>query len=172
MRHSLRSLALAAAFLSGLAGAEAATIIMPSGSTVWMKMNSTACWDGVTAGADDCAASNQKGPNPPNGIPASTFSNGTISATTSAEVLPDQVRTFLAGRSAFLYVSIEDTYTVLGTPLDPFNITVQLHLTGTMRSIDLGTGTSISHQMIVANATAEIGTFFRTRPMISTSSFA
>lgn len=159
MRHSLRNLALSAAFLSGLADAEAATIVMPSGSTVWMKMNSTACWDGVTAGADDCAASNQIGPNPPNGIPTSTFSNGTISATTSAEVLPDQVRTFLSGRSAFLYVSLEDTYTVHGVPLDPFNITVQVNMTGMMRSIDLGTGSQISHQMVGANVTAEIGTF-------------
>jgi hypothetical protein len=157
MRQSFRVLAPIAALLSGIVCAEAGTIIMPGGSTVWMKMNSTACWNGVTAGADDCAASNQKGPS--NGIPLSTFSNGTITATTSAEVLPDQVRTFLSGRSAFLYVSMLDTYTVHGALPDPFNITVSLNISGTMRSINLGTGTSIGHQMVVANATAEIGTF-------------
>jgi hypothetical protein len=157
MRLSFRVLAPIAALLSGVVFAEAGTIIMPGGSTVWMKMNSTACWDGVTAGADDCAASNKKGSS--NGIPLSTFSNGTITATTSAEVLPDQVHTFLSGRSAFLYVSMMDTYTVQGALPDPFNITVSLNLSGTMRSINLGTGSSISHQMVVANATAEIGTF-------------
>jgi hypothetical protein len=158
MRQSFRMLAPIAALLSGVVGAEAGTIIMPAGSTVWMKMNSTACWDGVTGGADDCASSNQQGPS--NGIPLSTFSNGTITATTSAEVLPDQVHTFLSGRSAFLYVSMMDTYTVHGAVPDPFNITVSLNMTGTMRSINLGTGTSIGHQMIGTNVTAEIGTFF------------
>ena len=159
MHNSLRSLALTAALLSGVGGAEAGTIIMPSDSAVWMKMNSTACWDGVTGGADDCAASNKAGPNPSNGIPTSTFNGRGITATTSAEVLPDQVRTFLSGRSAFLYVSLEDTYTVHGTPVDPFDITVQLNMEGIMRSWDSGTGTSIGHQMIVTTVTAEIGTF-------------
>jgi len=159
MRDSLKGLALATGIFSGMAAAEAATIIMPSGSTVWMKMNSTACWNGVTAGADDCIASNKPGPNPPNGIPTSSFTNGTISATTSAQVLPDQVRSFLAGRSAQLTVSMEDTYTVFGTQSGPFNIPVQLNMTGTMRSVNLGTGTSIGHQMVGTTVSAEIGTF-------------
>jgi hypothetical protein len=160
MCKAFRVLAVIAAPFWGVVAADASTIIMPSGSTVWMKMNSTACPSGGVAGADDCIASNQAGPNPTNGIPTSTFSSSTISATTSAEVLPDRVRTFLSGRSAFLYVSLEDTYTIHGTSADPFNITVQLNMTGTMRSYDLGTGSSISHQMLGVNATAEIGTFF------------
>ena len=167
MRNSLRSLALTAAFFSGVAGAEAATIIMPEGSTVWMKMNSSSlpqngggCWDGVTAGADDCVASNQPGPNPANGIPTTTFGSGDGSVTTSAEVLPDLFRGYLSGRSSQLTMSFEDTYTVQGTPLDPFDITVELNLTGTMHGRDSGlVGHPFRYGLIGTTVTAEIGTF-------------
>jgi hypothetical protein len=165
MRNSLRVLALIAAPLSGVVGAEAATILMPSGSTVWMKMNSSvlpqhggSCWNGVTGGADDCVASNQAGPNPANGIPTTSFGSGQGTVTTSAEVLPDQMRGFLNGRSSQLTISLEDTYTVHGTLPGSFDITVELNATGIMRSLAILPGSSIGHQL-TASVEAEIGTF-------------
>jgi hypothetical protein len=155
MRSSLKILVPIAAALSGIVSAEAATIPMPAGSTVWMKMNSSACSAGG-AGADDCIASNQAGPNPPNGIPLSSFSNGTISATTSAEVLPDQMRSLLRGRSSELHLSFQDTYTVHGAFTGPFNIIVELNATGEIGSLNLGTG---FHQLAPSVAEVEIGTF-------------
>ena len=131
MRNSLRILAVIAAPLSGIVGAEAATILMPSGSTVWMKMNSSvlaqhggSCWDGATGGADDCVASNQAGPG--NGIPTTTFGSGQGTVTTSAEVLPDQIRGYLKGRSSQLTISLQDTYTVHGTLPDAFDLASSL----------------------------------------------
>jgi hypothetical protein len=149
-----------------MAGAEAATIIMPEGSTVWMKMNSSSlplhgggCWDGVTGGTDDCIASNQKGPNPPNGIPTSTFGSGDGRVTTSAEVLPDRIRGFLAGRSSQLAISFEDTYTIHGALADPLNITVQLNATGSMHGRDSGVDGPFRYFLAGTTVTAEIGTF-------------
>lgn len=133
----------------------AASIFMPSGSTVWMELDSNRCLSGSSA---DCAGSNQIGPNPANGIPTTTYSSDGVSVTASAEALPNQVRTFLSGYSGFMYVSLQDTYTVHGSTLDPFNITVQLNMTGIMRTVGSGSG-PLDHQIFGATVTAEIGTF-------------
>jgi hypothetical protein len=150
MRYFLRVLVLIAAPLSAITGAEAATILMPAGSTVWMKTtSSTTCWPTGAAGADDCIASNQLGAG--NGIPNSTFTSGDNTTVTQAEVLPDQIRGFVSGRSSVLTMSFEDTYTVHGTLPGPFDITVELNATGEMRGLTPGS--------LTANVIAEIGTF-------------
>lgn len=144
--------------------ASAAPIGMPAGSKVWMKFEGSACPD---ADGDDCAGSNQAGPNPPNGIPMSTFSGSTGLITGYAEILPDRIRTLNRGEavagvhgggSGFMHASFEDMYTVGGTAAGPFDISVALHVTGFGRSA--GTGTcGICHQMVGVNGEAKIGTF-------------
>ncbi|MEX2309231.1 MAG: hypothetical protein WD738_16645 [Pirellulales bacterium] len=134
----------------------AAPIFMPAGSTVWMKMESNSC---PFADGNDCAGSNQAGINPPNGIPLSTFGGLPTSfpVTGYAEILPDRVRTFLSGRSgSFMWASFQDTYTVGGTVSGSFPITVDLHVTGTARSVAIGSGL---HQFSFAGTEVEIGTF-------------
>jgi hypothetical protein len=142
----------------------AAPIGMPAGSKVWMKFEGGACPD---ADGDDCAGSNRAGPNPPNGIPMSTFSGSTGLITGYAEILPDRIRTLNrgdavagvhGGGSGFMHASFEDTYTVGGTAAGPFDISVALHVTGFARSAGTGTS-SISHQMVGVNGEAKIGTF-------------
>lgn len=151
MRTS-RCIALASLLVASvtLRPASATYIAMPAGSTVWMKVDSN-----VPPG--DLAGSNQPGPNPPNGIPLSTFTapNGAF-ATVSAEVLPDHVRTLLrANTGTFLYTSFQDTYTVGGTATGSFPITIHLHATGTARSVP----TNIDNRLFGSNATVRIGTF-------------
>jgi hypothetical protein len=129
--------------------ASGAPIGMPAGSTVWMKFSSGACPDDD---GDDCAGSNQAGPNPPNGIPLSTFTDGAISATGYAEILPGTVRTFISGRGADVVASFQDTYTVGGAAAGPFDITVQFHVTGSMRPTS-------TQSLINGSVQAKIGTF-------------
>jgi hypothetical protein len=144
--------------------ASGAGIGMPAGSKVWMKFEGSACPD---ADSQDCAGSNQAGPNPPNGIPMGTFSDSNASTTIYAEILPDRIRTFARGNaiagmhlggSGFMHASFEDTYTVGGTAAGPFDISVSLHATGFGRSAGTGS-TAISHQMNIVNGEAEIGVF-------------
>jgi hypothetical protein len=113
---------LLASFLAIVGGdaARATPVGMPAGSTVWMELDGNAC---DSDGDSDCLGSNQPGPNPPNGIPLTTFSesNGTW-VTGFAEVYPDQVRSLVSGHSgAFLYISMLDTYTVHGTAEGAFS---------------------------------------------------
>jgi hypothetical protein len=123
-------------------------IFMPAGSNVWMKWESNAC---PFADGNDCAGSNQPGLNPPNGIPLTTIVNAGSFTTGFAEILPDRVRTFIAGNSAtFMSASFNDTYTVQGTAVGPFDITVDLHVTGVGRQSTPG---------FVVGVVAEIGTF-------------
>jgi hypothetical protein len=149
----------------GWQSASGAGIGMPAGSKVWMKFEGSAC---PVADLDDCAGSNQAGPNPPNGIPLGTFSDSNASTTVYAEILPDRIRTFTRGNavagmhnggSGFMHASFEDTYTVGGiAPPIPFDISVTLHATGFGRSAGTGS-TAISHQMNIVNGEAEIGVF-------------
>jgi hypothetical protein len=152
MRKSLRILALVGAYCLMAAGAQAATINMPAGSTVWMEMRANACGAG-----GDCIGSNQPGPNPLNGIPSSSFTGGIgpQTVTGSAEINPGQIRTFLSGQNAFMFASFEDTYTVHGSTSAMFNIDVSLHMTGTMRTVAAGPFQSL----LIGNVIAEIGTF-------------
>ena len=85
-----------------------------------MKFEGSAC---PVNDSEDCAGSNQAGPNPPNGIPMGTFSDSNASTTIYAEILPDRIRTFARGNamagmhlggSGFMHASFEDTYTVGG----------------------------------------------------------
>lgn len=147
----------AAAWVAGLgAGAQAAPIGMPAGSTVWMHVEASACPD---ADGDDCIGSNLPGLAPPNGIPLTTFSDGNPFgqfATVYAEVLPDQARSFL--RNAFtsaVRISFEDTYTVQGAVAGSFPITVTLSAAGTASSVP----TSIDNRLVGANLELEIGVF-------------
>lgn len=97
----------------------------------------------------------------------STFSGSTGLITGYAEILPDRIRTLNrgdavagvhGGGSGFMHASFEDTYTVGGTAIGPFDISVALHVTGFGRSA--GTGTcGICHQMVGVNGEAKIGTF-------------
>jgi hypothetical protein len=154
MRNSLKVLALIAAPFSGIVGAEAAPIFMPTGSTVWMKWEAGACPD---ADGDDCVGSNTAGPNPANGIPSTTITDalGRV-ATGSAEILPDRVRTFINSNSAaFMFASFEDTYTVHGSAPGPFDITVNLNVTGSMSTVPAGP----FHQLVAGHVEAIIGTF-------------
>src|SRR5688572_2999838 len=91
--------------------ASAGPIIMPAGSTVWMKFEASVAPD---ADGDDAAGSNRAGPTPLNGIPLTTVTNNNPGfATGYAEIMPDRVRTFLASDyGAFMYASFQDTYTV------------------------------------------------------------
>jgi hypothetical protein len=134
--------------------ASGAPIDMPAGSKVWMKFDAAVCPDGDL---DDCIASNQAGPNPPNGIPLSTFGSGGSlgTATGFAEILPDRIRIYSRGEfSNFLHASFEDSYTVVGSAAGPFDIPVEFHVSGMAHSIPAGP----FHQLI-AFGEAEIGVF-------------
>jgi hypothetical protein len=133
--------------------ASGAPINMPEGSTVWMKLESNRC---PGADGNDCAGSNQAGPNPPNGIPMSTFSDANGNVTGYAEILPGTVRTFMVSRStAFMDASFQDTYTVGGAAGGPFDISGQLHVTGFVRSEGAGS----FHFINFATVEAKIGSF-------------
>jgi hypothetical protein len=137
----------------------AALVTMPAGSTVWMEMRGNAC---DADGDADCIGSNQPGVNPPNGIPLTTFVDGTTSATGYAEVRADQMRSSLsANTGAFLYMSMLDSYTVHGSASGAFPITVNFALSGTAASITVtnATYTLVYEQFIGVNAEVEIGTF-------------
>ena len=139
--------------VAGIGSASAAPINMPAGSTVWMK------WDaGVAPDADfdDAAGSNLPGIAPPNGIPTTTITDGTRSATGYAEILPDRVRTYIVSiGSCVMNASFQDTYTVGGSAAGPFDITFQLRVTGSMHTFQSGS----FHQLISGSVTAKIGTF-------------
>jgi hypothetical protein len=133
--------------------ASAAPVYMPPGSTVWMKFQASAI---PGTDSDDVVGSNQAGVAPPNGIPVTTVSDGVSTATGYAEILPNQVRTFLSSTSAGrMWASFQDTYTVGGTASGPFDITFQLSVSGIMRSVPAGP----FHQLLGASINAEIGTF-------------
>jgi hypothetical protein len=51
------------------------------------------------ADLDDAAGSNLPGIAPPNGIPLTTISDGTNSATGYAEILPNRIRTYILSLS-------------------------------------------------------------------------
>lgn len=128
-------------------------IPMPTGSTVWMHFEASACPD---EDGDDCIGSNLPGVAPPNGIPLTTFTGSGHSATVYAEVLPDRVRAFAVGRyTSGLRASFRDTYTVHGTAAGTFPITVTLSTTGTARSVP----TTIDNRLVSATVELEIGTF-------------
>lgn len=140
--------------------AGAVAIPMPTGSTVWLHFGAAVCADGTTAvGNADCIASNQPGPNPPNGIPSTTFTSGPSSVSIYAELLPDRVRSHLVSENptgaAFLYASFLDTYTVHGMAAGPFDITVHLSADGTAYSRPIGSDHMLSGQGV----NLEIGTW-------------
>jgi hypothetical protein len=138
----------------GWQSASGAPIDMPAGSKVWMKFDAAVCPDGDL---DDCIASNQAGPNPPNGIPLSTFGSGGSlgTATGFAEILPGAIRIYSRGEfSNFLHASYEDTYTVVGSAAGPFDIDVEFHASGVASSVVAGP----FHQLI-AFGEAKIGVF-------------
>jgi hypothetical protein len=112
-----------------------------------------------------CGVSNLVGPNPPNGIPPTSFATpqGTF-GTASAEILPDQMRSFLSGYGpGALYQSMWDTYTVQGSATDPFAITVQMDVSAMMRSVMNTTASGVNVWGLSAPAiTLEIGTFNHT----------
>jgi len=148
------TLALVIGVLIGGKSAVGAPIGMPAGSKVWMKFDAAVCPDGDL---DDCIASNQAGPNPPNGIPATTFDSGGSlgTATGFAEILPGAIRIYSRGEfSNFLHASYEDTYTVVGSAAGPFDIAVEFHVSGVASSVVAGP----FHQLI-AFGEAEIGVF-------------
>ena len=137
----------------GLQSASAAEILMPAGSTVWMKWDATVAPD---ADFDDAAGSNLPGIAPPNGIPTTTITDGTTSATGYAEILPNRIRTYIVSQlGAAMNASFKDTYTVGGTAAGPFAITFQLHVTGVMKTFQVGS----FHQLLAGNVQARIGTF-------------
>lgn len=132
----------------------AVPITMPAGSTVWMELSANAC---DSDGDADCLGSNQLGPNPPNGIPLTTFNEGNGTWVTGfAEAYPNQARSYLSSYSgSFMNISLLDTYTVHGTAAGPFNITVHLGATGTAASVVTGPW----HQLNTASVQVEIGTW-------------
>jgi hypothetical protein len=126
---------------------------MPAGSTVWMKWDATVAPD---ADFDDAAGSNLPGIAPPNGIPTTTITDGTTSATGFAEILPNRIRTHIVSQlGSVMNASFQDTYTVGGTATGPFDITFQLHVTGVMKTFQVGS----FHQLLAGNVQAKIGTF-------------
>jgi hypothetical protein len=134
--------------LPGLASA--GPILMPEGSDVWMLWQSNLA---PIADTNDVQGSNLPGPAPPNGIPLRTFSSFT---TGFAEVLPDRVRTLVSSNSAsFMYVSMNDTYSVQGSLAGPFDITFEVGYSGEFFSVPIST----SHAVLGGVAEVEIGTF-------------
>jgi hypothetical protein len=122
-----------------------------------MKMEATACPD---ADGDDCLGSNEAGPNPPNGIPLTTFGSGNNEETGYAEILPGAIRIYARGELAIgVWASFEDTYTIVGSAAGPFDIPVEFHVTGVAKSVGINCPSSICHQLGGANSFAKIGTF-------------
>jgi hypothetical protein len=137
----------------GWQSASAAPILMPAGSTVWMKFDASVAPD---ADLDDAAGSNLPGIAPPNGIPTTFVTDGTNSATGYAEILPNRIRTYIVSQlGAVMNASFQDTYTVGGSAAGAFDITVQLHVTGSMSTVPAGP----FHQLLAGNVQAKIGTF-------------
>ena len=131
--------------------------VMPAGSRAWMVyryQNPDGTATNVT--------SNTPGPNPPNGIPTTTFvnSNGTH-GTGWAEMFPDRMRSFLSGYGpGFMYMSMFDTYTVHGVAAGPFDITVRLDVDAVGRSVLSKTANGVSVWGLMGpSITLEIGTF-------------
>jgi hypothetical protein len=150
----LAASAAMAASLSLATPSFGAPIFMPLGSNVWMKWESNGC---PFADGGDCVGSTQPGLAPPNGIPLTTIVDGTGRSTTGfAEILPDQVRTFVSGNTATsIHASFFDTYTVQGSAPGSFDITFELHVTGTARTVP----TPVGERLVASNVRAEIGTF-------------
>lgn len=146
---------MVAASLGGQS-ASAEPIGMPADAKAWMKFEAGACPD---ADGDDCLGSTLIGPNPPNGIPMSTFGSGDSLGTGFAEILPGRIRSFARGQSVFMHSSFEDTYTVRGTAAEPFNIPVEFHATGVARSQGRACPSPICNQLVGANGEVKIGTF-------------
>ena len=135
--------------------ASAGPILIPPGSTVWMKFESSVA---PVADGNDAAGSNLPGQAPPNGIPLTTITNSNPGyASGYSEIMPNTTRTFLQGNfTSFIHASFQDTYTVGGTATGTFDIPVSLRVTGTMRSQPHGV---FGHILYVATVQAEIGTF-------------
>jgi hypothetical protein len=152
-RFAVLALILAASVV--LQSASAAPILMPAGSTVWMKFESSVA---PAADGNDVAGSNLPGQAPPNGIPPTTITNSFPGyASGYAEIMPTTVRTFLqANFTSFIHASFQDTYTIGGTATGTFDIPVSLRVTGTMRSQPHG---SFGHILWSASVQAEIGTW-------------
>src|SRR5215203_4382650 len=144
----------------GLQSASAEEILMPAGSTVWMKFDAAACPD---ADFDDCAGSNLAGVAPPNGIPNHFVTDGVSTATGYAEILPDRVRTYIiSNTSAVMNASFQDTYTVRGTATEPFDVTFLFRVTGLMKTVPAGP----FHQLLAGNVQAKIG-IFNSDPLVN-----
>lgn len=146
------SAGLPAWLLAIAAGGTAWAAEMPAGSRAWMVFSGNSC--GATS---TCATSNTPGPNPPNGIPTTTFidTDGTFQ-TGSAEILPDRMRSVHGGYGGeFMYLFINDTYTVHGVATGPFEITVHLVVEGVARSVLMRT----THGLVSPTVEVEIGTF-------------
>lgn len=154
-RTHLGLLVIPAAVLLVASTARSAPIAMPTGSTVWMHYEASACPD---ADGDDCIGSNLPGPNPPNGIPLTTFDTpSTGSSTGFAEIFPAQVRTFVRGRfSSFMRASFQDTYTVHGAAPGPFPIGITVSASGTVATFPYS---ATDHRHSSATVELEIGTF-------------
>jgi hypothetical protein len=83
--------------MSALPGqvAQAGSIGMPAGSTVWMELESGAC-DNLATTRGDCIGSNVLGANPAGGIPTTTITEYPGRPTTgSAEIYPDLMRSYV-----------------------------------------------------------------------------
>jgi hypothetical protein len=118
-----------------------------------MHYEASVCPD---ADGDDCIGNDLPGLAPPNGIPLTTFTDGTASATVYAEILPSQVRTFNRARlTALLKASFQDSYTVNGSAGGPFSIAVTLSASGVARSVP----TTIDNRLVAANVEVEIVTW-------------
>ena len=140
--------------LAAAGAAPAGAAVMPAGSRAWMVFTGNGC------GSSDmsvCATSNTLGPNPPNGIPTSTFiGGGGLIQTGSAEILPDRMRSFNSGYGgSHMYTSMFDTYTVHGVAGDPFGITVHLAVDGVARAIPVAGTYGLSSGAVAL----EIGTW-------------
>jgi hypothetical protein len=158
LRHHLLCLAVVTLSMSALPGqvAQAGSIGMPAGSTVWMELESGAC-DNLATTRGDCIGSNVLGANPAGGIPTTTITEYPGRPTTgSAEIYPDLMRSYVSSYdTTFLTLSMQDTYTVQGTAPGSFWITANFGVDGTASSVFNGT----YHQLYAATVEVGIGTF-------------
>jgi hypothetical protein len=158
LRRHLFCLAVVTLSISVLPGqvAQAGSIGMPAGSTVWMELESGAC-DNLATTRGDCIGSNVLGANPAGGIPTTTITESPGRPTTgSAQIYPDLMRSYVSSYdTTFLTLSMQDTYTVHGTAPGSFWITANFGVDGTASSVFNGT----YHQLYAASVEVEIGAF-------------
>jgi hypothetical protein len=110
----------------------AGMIFMPEGSNVWMEFESGA----AIGPGSNVVGSNQPGPAPPNGIPLTTAINGAAIASGFAEITATSVRTYANAvtATAFIYATMNDTYTVAGAGSGPIAITFEVNYHGLLTS--------------------------------------